>query len=160
MIYPGYAGQNSAAVTFKGLFPGSSSSASEGAVVVFGFPFETIYPEEKRFEVMHRILNFFDDISDNSAPDYALPNEIVLHQNYPNPFNPTTTIRYALADASAIKITVYDVLGQEITTLLDGYREAGNHSVQWNAGSLASGVYVYTLQSTNTILTKKMMLMK
>jgi hypothetical protein len=162
MIYPGYAGQNGAAVTYKGLFPGSSSAddTPEGAVVVFGFPFETIYPEEKRFEVMHRILNFFDDVSDNSALDYALPNEIVLHQNYPNPFNPTTTIRYALADAGAIKITVYDVLGQEITTLLDGYREAGNHSVQWNAGSLASGVYVYTLRSANMILTKKMLLMK
>lgn len=162
MIYPGYSGANVAAVTYKGHFPGgdNQTDSPEGSVVVLGFPFETIYPESKRFEVMHRILDFFDHPSSISVQDFTLPNKMVLHQNYPNPFNPKTTIRFDLADAGAVRIAVYDILGQEIATLSNGFREAGSHAVNWNAENMASGIYIYTLQSTGLVLSKKMLLMK
>lgn len=88
-----------------------------------------------------------------------------LSQNYPNPFNPTTTIGFALADPGHIEIAVYNVLGQNVRTLIDGFMEAGEHSVIWdgrdNDGrSVASGIYLYRIDAKEYIATKKMLLLK
>lgn len=77
--------------------------------------------------------------------DY-LPGTTVLEQNYPNPFNPSTTISYALPHRSYVKLTVFNTLGQQAATLVNGEVEAGYHQVTFNAGGLASGVYFYRLQ--------------
>jgi hypothetical protein len=90
----------------------------------------------------------------------ALPAEFTLHQNYPNPFNPTTRIEYELPASSHISLTVYDVLGREIRTLVDERQSAGNHSVTFNPGNLPSGVYFYRLQAGNYSATKKLLLLK
>ncbi|HWP82940.1 MAG TPA: T9SS type A sorting domain-containing protein [Bacteroidota bacterium] len=76
-----------------------------------------------------------------------VPASFDLEQNYPNPFNPTTTIRFALPVASRVKLEIYNILGQKITTLLDEERTAGIHPVQWR-GNVASGVYFYRLEAT------------
>ena len=84
-----------------------------------------------------------------------------LAQNYPNPFNPTTIINYAMANSSYVTLKVYDMLGNEVVTLVDSYQSSGNHSAKWNAGDIASGIYFYTLTSNGIkIETRKMLLVK
>jgi len=92
--------------------------------------------------------------------DAGLPKVFALEQNYPNPFNPTTVISYQLPVASEVSLKVYDVLGREVMTLVNGRQEAGAYNFTLNAASLSSGVYFYRLQSGNFVSTKKMMLVK
>jgi hypothetical protein len=77
--------------------------------------------------------------STEHTPD--LPTVFALHQSYPNPFNPTTTIKYDLPEGGNVSLIVYDVLGREVTNLVDGFEEAGYRAVTWNATTVASGVY-------------------
>lgn len=88
------------------------------------------------------------------------PTEFGLAQNYPNPFNPSTTIRYALPQASSVLIEVYNTLGAQVATLVDGRQEAGYHDVSFTNASLPSGVYYYRLRAGNETITRKMVLMK
>ncbi len=83
-----------------------------------------------------------------------------LNQNYPNPFNPSTVIGYQLAKSSSVKVTIYDILGNEVVQLVNGVQSAGYHSVTFNARNLASGMYFYKIQASNFIQTKKMVLLK
>ena len=83
-----------------------------------------------------------------------------LEQNYPNPFNPTTNIKYSVPTASNVKLAVYNVVGEEVAVLVNGYTEAGFYETTFDASSLPSGVYIYKLQSGATIETNKMMLLK
>jgi photosystem II stability/assembly factor-like uncharacterized protein len=78
--------------------------------------------------------------------DESVPTVFALHQNYPNPFNPTTTIRYELPKSSMVRLTVYDILGREVSVLVNERREAGVHEVKFNAFGLSSGVYICRLQ--------------
>lgn len=83
-----------------------------------------------------------------------------LSQNYPNPFNPSTIINYTIKTAGVVTLKVYDMLGKEVTSLVDENKEAGSYSVELNASSLPSGIYFYTLTSGNFIDTKKLILLK
>jgi hypothetical protein len=83
-----------------------------------------------------------------------------LSQNYPNPFNPSTSISYTLPEAGMTTLKVYDMLGREVATLVNGVVSQGTHSVTFNASNLGSGVYMYELRSGNTRITNKMTLMK
>ena len=89
-----------------------------------------------------------------------VPKAFSLSQNYPNPFNPTTTIRYHLADNSHVRLTVWNMLGRRIATLVDENQPKGVYQVTFNASRLASGVYFYRLQAGSKMFVKKMMLMK
>jgi hypothetical protein len=92
--------------------------------------------------------------------DNVIPKNFDMLQNYPNPFNPTTTIQFNLPKAAYVKLTVYNVRGQEIVTLVSENRVAGIHKVQWDASNLPSGLYIYQLTTGSTVLNKKMMLLK
>jgi len=89
-----------------------------------------------------------------------LPDRFALYPNYPNPFNPMTEIRFDLPVASTIQLTIYNVLGQKVTTLVDGHREAGRRTVGWDASRHASGVYFYRLETPTYTNTRKMLLLK
>ena len=91
---------------------------------------------------------------------YSLPTEYNLEQNYPNPFNPSTSIRYQVSSISQVSIKVYDILGNEVTTLVNEQKEPGYYEIEFNAIQFASGVYIYRLQAGSFVSTKKMMVIK
>ena len=112
------------------------------------------------------------NIEENESNIDEIPDELKLHQNYPNPFNPTTTIEYSIPasvkseilptgrQASNVKITIYDILGNEISTLVDEYKTSGNYEVTFNGDNLPSGIYFYSLTMGSNKTTKSMVLMK
>jgi len=89
-----------------------------------------------------------------------LPNKFELSQNYPNPFNPSTQINYSIPKEGFVKITVFDILGREIQTLVNEVKKPGFYAVDFKASNLSSGFYLYKLESGNFVETKKMMLLK
>ncbi|HPN38547.1 MAG TPA: T9SS type A sorting domain-containing protein [Melioribacteraceae bacterium] len=99
---------------------------------------------------------FFTEINDEVSP----VNSFSLEQNYPNPFNPSTTINYQIQNESLVTIKVYDILGKEVTTLVNENKAAGKYSVSFDAKNLSSGVYLYQIKAGSYISTKKMMLLR
>ena len=95
----------------------------------------------------------------------ALPETFSLYQNYPNPFNPITTLRYDLPEQALVELTIYDMLGREVTQLVNTSQTAGFKSVKWNATDrmgrpVSAGVYLYQIQAGAFVQTKKMVLLK
>lgn len=89
-----------------------------------------------------------------------IPTEFRLEQNYPNPFNPSTTIEYSIPQAGLVTIKIFDILGREVTTLVNEEKQRGNHEVKFNGSNLSSGIYFYRLQAGSFVETKKMLLLK
>jgi hypothetical protein len=89
-----------------------------------------------------------------------VPEKMDLLPNYPNPFNPSTTIQYQLSSRGMVTLKVYNILGKEVTTLVNEQKPAGSYAVQWNAGKFASGIYFITLRAANFMKTTKMVLLK
>jgi hypothetical protein len=97
-------------------------------------------------------------VSNSSQPN--VPQTIELNQNYPNPFNPTTTIRYGVPEAGPVSLEVFNMLGKRVATLVNENQNAGTYDVDFNAGNLTSGVYVYRLSVRGKTKTKKLTLIK
>jgi hypothetical protein len=151
-------------------------SNSNGEFVMEGFEPGTykIYGDKFGFDLdqsfnvtLDYVSNLTQDVSVVLIPESVTSNEddiiaegFILDQNYPNPFNPSTTIKYQIPEISFVTLKVYDVLGNEIETLVNSEKPAGNFEITWNAESVPSGVYFYTLQAGSFTETKKMMLMK
>jgi hypothetical protein len=95
-----------------------------------------------------------------AVKDRNVAENFALSQNYPNPFNPSTMIQFNLAQRSAVKLNVFDVLGNKVATLVNDVRQAGPNTVAFDGSNLSSGVYFYTLETATEVITKKMMLMK
>ena len=104
-------------------------------------------------------IGFVEDITSINKTDNT-PTEFRLNQNYPNPFNPATNISFTLPENSIVKLTVYDILGTEIETLIEKKLGAGDHDLQWNANNLANGVYLYCLTTESFTEVRKMLLLK
>ena len=84
----------------------------------------------------------------------------VLNQNYPNPFNPQTTISFVLGSSQHIELKIFDIMGNELTTLVNGFKEEGEHKIIYDASALSSGIYFYRVVGENFSITKKLMLLK
>ncbi len=97
---------------------------------------------------------------ENQSQTTGIPQSFTLSQNYPNPFNPTTTIEFSLPQSANVTLKVFNILGQEVATLLNGVQRAGKYTIRFDASRLASGVYLYRLQADNFVETKKLMLLK
>ena len=132
--------------------------------------------DKKIFDLKVIIVSLFLVLS-ATAPSLILGNEIQksnndkkettadlssfkLEQNYPNPFNPLTQITYYIPVESHVKLKVFNVLGNEVATLVDEEKPAGEYSVKFNASGLSSGVYIYRLQTNYSTITKKMTYLK
>ena len=94
-----------------------------------------------------------------------IPGVFALHQNYPNPFNPVTSLRYDLPEDGLVNITIYDMMGRIVKTLVNSSQTAGYKSISWNAAndrneSVSAGLYLYTIQAGEFRQTKKMVLLK
>ena len=88
------------------------------------------------------------------------PKDFQLMQNHPNPFNPTTTIQYSIPVESSVKISIYDIMGVQVETLLNKKQAAGYYNITFDARSLPSGIYFYTIRANYFLDTKKMILLK
>ena len=102
------------------------------------------------------------DVPDNTGKtnNGEHPNRFALAQNYPNPFNPVTQIEYALPQSSHVRLVVYDVFGQVVTTLVDRQQSPGHYQVRFDAGDLATGTYFYRIHAGEQVITKRMVLVK
>ncbi len=100
------------------------------------------------------------EYSDAIEVDLSSPGKYELSQNFPNPFNPTTTIQFSVPEAGLVKLTVYNVIGEKVAELVNKNMEAGYHNVQFNAGNLNSGIYIYKIEANNFTKIRKMMLLK
>jgi len=89
-----------------------------------------------------------------------IPADFNLAQNYPNPFNPSTTISFSVPVESFVTLSVYDLMGQEIVSLVKEVRQAGNYEINFDAAGLSSGTYIYKITAGNFIQSKKLMVLK
>ena len=139
-----------------------------GGVIIWEISQDDLGSSQPLLETTWGILNPEEAVA--YPGNHAVPTYSSLLQNYPNPFNPSTTISYRLSAVSRVTLRVYDVLGQEVATLVDGRQGAGNHSVTFsaeggfaysgNASGLASGVYVSVLSVNGKFFTQKMLYLK
>ena len=140
---------------------------------VFGGGHDWFYGSYGGFHTSVALIDFFLEykLSDFQTVDIVegqsseLPTNFILHQNYPNPFNPTTQIRYDLPEDAMVSITIYDLMGRSIKSLVNSQQTAGYRSIQWNATnnpgeSVSAGMYIYTIQAGEFRQTKKMVLLK
>ncbi len=112
---------------------------------------------------VHGVIKMSTDRSfakDMDEETNSVPQVFALEQNYPNPFNPSTKISYSIPTEGNVELKVYDILGNEVATLVNESKSPGNYSVTFDASALASGVYIYSLKANNLNQTKKMLLMK
>jgi hypothetical protein len=96
----------------------------------------------------------------NQLKEVEIPKEFILFQNYPNPFNPATTIKFGIPEDSKVELTIYDILGRKMITLIDDYRMAGYHEVKFTADKFSSGLYIYQIKTKQHTASGKMMLVK
>ncbi len=105
-------------------------------------------------------ISFRTPVTTSVAPEPAVPKETSLQQNYPNPFNPTTTLSFSLPQSSFVILKVYNILGQEVRTLVNERVDAGVHQVVFDASGLPSGVYLYKIQAGKYLSSRKMVFIK
>lgn len=101
-----------------------------------------------------------DIIPNTDVLSNSIPTRFNISQNFPNPFNPTTKIIYSIPKQSYVTLKIYDVLGREVTTLVNGEKPTGNHSVEFNASGLSSGIYFYQIKADEFMQTIKMILLR
>ena len=118
---------------------------------------EIVIIHEQTTELNVTLFEISIGIDDNLT---FIPNKYTLSQNYPNPFNITTSIAYTIPDRQYVELKIYDILGNEIVTLVNEQKQAGKHSVEFNASRLASGIYFYSVKTGDYNHTKRMVLLK
>ncbi|RJP67961.1 MAG: T9SS C-terminal target domain-containing protein [Ignavibacteriales bacterium] len=115
----------------------------------------------EKYSFQNLVLDWFGVTStDVETKTDGIPNKYNLTQNYPNPFNPTTTISFSIPERTNVTLKIFDMLGREVRTLINGSREAGNYNISFEASDFSTGLYVYSLTAGNFTATKKMMLLK
>jgi hypothetical protein len=153
-----YTGCNTGAagIVYQGVFPGGST---EGKIMVLGFPLETVYPEAARTAILGEFFEFAEQ--GLAVEDMAIPKEHRLLPNYPNPFNPSTAISYQLSEAANVDLTIFDLSGKRIETLVNTFESAGTYELIWDASVYTSGIYFAVFKVDGGVIgTRKMTLVK
>ena len=120
---------------------------------------ESIF-EWPTFKGNNKRSGYSGDLITETRDILSIPFTYELHQNYPNPFNPNTTIKYEIPKRSFVELRVYDILGKEVTQVVNEEQEAGYYEINFNAANLSSGIYLCQLKAGSFIDTKKMILLK
>jgi len=97
---------------------------------------------------------------ESNEDENEIPDELELYQNFPNPFNPVTTISFFLPESEYVKVSIFNVVGQPVATLVDGTLSQGEHRMEWDASAMPSGIYIYQLEAGSKVMTRKMTLVK
>jgi hypothetical protein len=141
----------------------NSLRADDGTnrVVYFGFGLEQVSVDTSRDGLVERAINWLMDGVVLGTPNEGVTaTSFKLDQNFPNPFNPSTTISYNIPTESQVSLIVYDIMGKEVSKLVNGRQAAGNYNIEFDASSMASGTYFYKLTAGEFISVKKMVLLK
>ena len=139
---------------------GIKAAANNYKVVYFGFGFEQITDTAIRDTLVSRIINWSGVTPTNLEDNEIIPYEFSLGQNYPNPFNPSTRISYSLNNEVQVNLSVYDMLGRKVAELVNERQGSGAYELEFDASSLASGIYLYKLSAGDFVSVKKMTLLK
>jgi hypothetical protein len=116
---------------------------------------------ESEGKLFWRDTSYIDTtVTDIMEEGIFIPDAFVLEKNFPNPFNPTTVIGYQLSAVSNVELSIYNILGEKVTTLVSEKQNAGHHQVEWNASGFASGVYYYRIEAGEFVDVKKMVLLR
>lgn len=149
------AGPAGSSLTTDGVFSWAPAIAQAGSSFVIN-----VQVTDGTLTAASTVIIFADPVI-TSVDEYSgIPTEYVLMQNYPNPFNPTTSIRFGLPTESNVRLSVFNILGQEVAVLVNQTMSAGFHKVNFDASQLTSGLYFYKVQAENFVQVKKMLLMK
>lgn len=132
----------------------NTSTIAEDGTLYLGVHYISLFNEQ--IKTLIAIRDTVTSVEDENIGDIVYK----LEQNYPNPFNLTTNIKYSIPESGRATLTVYDILGKEVVTLLNRYQEAGSYDVIFQANNLASGIYFYTLTSGSFTATQKLILLK
>jgi len=152
-----YNTNTTAGVAYTGSFANPNKT---GQVIYLGFPFETIGDAVQRTGMMNAVFNYFGVSTDVENEALLRPGVFALEQNYPNPFNPVTIIRYSIPKNQFVTLKVYDIMGKEVSRLVDGEKTAGQYSLEFDGSKLSSGVYFYVLSTDDFSSVKKLILLK
>jgi hypothetical protein len=155
VAYSLIAGPTGSSITTDGLFSWAPTVSQAGSSFVV-----TVQISDGTLTALSTVI-IFASSTITSVNEYSgIPTEYVLMQNYPNPFNPTTSIRFGLPTESNVRLSVFNILGQEVALLVNQTMSAGYHKVDFDASQLTSGLYFYKVQAENFVQVKKMLLMK
>jgi predicted extracellular nuclease len=149
----------------RNTYTNDTASASPGIKLSVGTKIQSLtgilFYNNNRYKVVPRTNSDFGTVTGVRVyQTEIIPGTYSLEQNFPNPFNPTTTIQYGLPVSSTVTLTVYNIIGQEVMTLVNSYQNAGIYSVNFDASRLSSGMYLYRITAGNFVQVKKMMLLK
>ncbi len=149
-------------LTYDDSDPWPEEADGNGATLSLKNPnMENHLPESWAASIGHGTPGEINDVFVNAENESNfLPEEFALYQNYPNPFNPVTNIKYAIVKASDVSIKVYDILGNEIKTIVNTFHQPGFYNIEFDAGRFSSGVYFYRIITPEFVATKKLILLK
>ncbi|NOX65766.1 MAG: T9SS type A sorting domain-containing protein [Chlorobi bacterium] len=168
----GYKNASTGSSTFGDIAPGESKQCSRFYGIIFDDTCRTDSPYEIEIAIKSQnIIYWYDTLKINLIPtdietaQNAFPEKYELFQNYPNPFNPNTTIKYSIPNVGRghvpfVRLIVYDILGREVTTLVNKQQKPGYYEVNWDASNHPSGVYFYNLSAGSYVKTMKMVLLR
>jgi hypothetical protein len=139
-----------------------SKGVSVGVAITFPAPFDTTrWSGDIDFDNLWIYgVPFTSQLIDGVSDIHGIPTSFHLENNYPNPFNPTTTIGYQVSRSSRVSLRIFDILGRELMTLVDGMHKPGSYKVTFDASHLSSGIYFDRLTSGNACETKTLVLLK
>jgi hypothetical protein len=144
----------------KGKPVGVEYIGNDYKTITLSFPLYYMNSDQSKSILEYILTNKFDEVMPVDDQISQIPTEYKLYQNYPNPFNPSTTIKYSITEDGFVKLAVYNMLGEQVSTLVNKIQKAGRYEVNFNASGLSSGVYVYRIEAANYTSSKKLVLMK
>jgi len=158
--FESYFDSSSSQGSLKGKPVGVEYIGTDFKTITLSFPLYYMKKEQAESFIQYILLNKFNEVMPVYEDLVEVPSSYNLFQNYPNPFNPSTKIKYTIPEDSFVKLAIYNMLGEEVATIVNATQKAGRYEVNFNASELSSGVYVYRIEAGNFISSKKLILLK